>query len=177
MLELYTDRLRLRTIVSSDWDDFLYMSSSKELNQYIRVPQAVSVIRQKFELALTPNSLKEDQRLTLVIESVHSARFVGLASVHNVSETLGQLEVGYMLHNNAQGKGYATEALRALIDWASICHRPHKFIAHCADLNIASTKVLEKCGFLQEGLLRHNWKVGATWLDERFYGLMGPTSV
>ncbi|MCL1059794.1 GNAT family N-acetyltransferase [Shewanella gelidimarina] len=172
MLELYTDRLRLRTVIASDWDDFLYTNSCEILNQYVRIPQSESVIRQKFERVLTPNNLKEDQQLSLVIEAVHSKSFIGFLSLHNVSQTLGQLEVGYMLHDNAQGKGYATEALQGLIDWACIALMPHKFIAHCADLNIASTKVLEKCHFLQEGLLRHNWKVGDEWLDERFYGLL-----
>ncbi|QUN04666.1 GNAT family N-acetyltransferase [Shewanella yunxiaonensis] len=38
--------------------------------------------------------------------------------------------------------------------------------------NLASTSVLEKCGFTQEGLLRHNHKILGEWLDERYYGLL-----
>lgn len=172
MFELYTDRLRLRTVSVNDWDVFLYTHLSEVLNQYVRKPQSESVIRQKFEHVLCANNFEEGQQLTLVIEAVHSTDFIGFVSLHNVSQVLEQLEVGYMLHDNAQGKGYATEALQALIDWACISYKPHKFIAHCANLNIASTKVLEKCHFLQEGLLRDNWKVGDKWLDERIYGLL-----
>lgn len=172
MLELYTDRLRLRSVVSSDWDNFLYTHSSEELNKYVRKPQSESVIRQKFERIITPNNLEEDDTLLLLIEDVHQHLFVGFISLHNISEALGQLEVGYMLHTEAHGQGYASEALNALVDWVCLAHKPHKLIAHCANHNIASTKVLDKCGFIQEGLLRQNWKVGDTWLDERLYGLL-----
>ncbi|MDB2385973.1 GNAT family N-acetyltransferase [Shewanella sp.] len=172
MLELYTDRLRLRSVVRSDWDNFLYTHSNEELNQYVRKPQSESVIRQKFERIMTPNNFAEDDTLLLLIESVHQQQFIGFISLHNVNAALGQLEVGYMLHPETHGHGYATEALCALIDWVCIAHHPHKLIAHCAEHNLASAKVLEKCGFVQEGLLRQNWKVGETWLDERLYGLL-----
>ena len=172
MLELYTDRLRLRSVVASDWDNFLYIHSSEKLNKYVRKPQAESVIRQKFERIIKPNELAEDDTLLLLIEDVHQQLFVGFISLHNISEALGQLEVGYMLHTQAHGNGYASEALAALVDWVCLAHKPHKLIAHCAKDNIASTKVLGKSGFIQEGLLRQNWKVGDTWLDERLYGLL-----
>lgn len=62
---------------------------------------------------------------------------------------------GYVLAKDAWGLGYATEALRAVVELApslgltrlyALCHPDHR----------ASTRVLEKCGFrLEEKLLRH----------------------
>ncbi|QQX78820.1 GNAT family N-acetyltransferase [Shewanella sp. KX20019] len=172
MLELYSDRLRLRTLSPSDWDNFLYTHLSEELNKYVRKPQAEIVIREKFERALIPNDLAVDERLLVVVEEVQQHDFVGFVSLHHSDESVGRYEVGYMLHDNAQGRGFASEALKTLIDWLCIAHNPHKLIALCADENIASSRVLEKCGFIQEGLLRQNWKVGENWLDERLYGLL-----
>ena len=59
---------------------------------------------------------------------------------------------GYVLSRDAWGKGYATEALQAMVGVArsvgirrlyAICHIEHR----------ASWRVLEKCGFLREGVL------------------------
>lgn len=48
----------------------------------------------------------------------------------------------------------------------------HKFIGHCANDNLASAKVMEKCGFELEGILRHNFRIGDLWVDDRAYGLL-----
>jgi len=61
-------------------------------------------------------------------------------------EADGDRDVGYWVGREHWGKGYATEALRAFLDVDQ--HRP--LIAHVADHNVASRRVLEKCGFVFE---------------------------
>ena len=62
---------------------------------------------------------------------------------------------GYVLARDAWGQGYASEALRAMIDLArsldvrrlyAVCHVQHD----------ASRRVMEKCGFVREGILRRH---------------------
>lgn len=68
-------------------------------------------------------------------------------------ETPQRAATGYVFARDAWGKGYATEALRAMADLAprlgvirlyALCHTDHR----------ASWRVLEKCGFVREGILR-----------------------
>jgi ribosomal-protein-alanine N-acetyltransferase len=68
-------------------------------------------------------------------------------------ETPYRAATGYVLSRSAWGRGYATEALRAVAELApalgvqrlyAVCHVDH----------LASAHVLEKCGFLREGTLR-----------------------
>lgn len=172
MLELYSDRLRLRTVTPSDWDNFLSTHSSEQLNEYVRKPESESAIRKKFERVLNANSFKEGEWLLTVIEDAHSHRFVGFIGIHNSNAELGQIEVGYMLHQEAHGKGYASESLRAIVDWACLSYSPHKFIAYCVQQNSASISVLEKCGFKREGVLRENCKIGEQWFDDCIFGLL-----
>ena len=58
-------------------------------------------------------------------------------------EMLGEREVGYWLGKEFWGKGIATEALKQFLD--EVKNRP--LFAHVARHNIASKRVLEKCGF------------------------------
>ncbi|MFE8703047.1 GNAT family N-acetyltransferase [Cytobacillus sp. FJAT-54145] len=58
----------------------------------------------------------------------------------------GQVEIGYGIIPTAQNKGYATEAVQGLIDWAFSSGKVEKIIAECLIDNAASIKVLEKVG-------------------------------
>src|SRR5262249_46048648 len=86
-----------------------------------------------------------------LIESRDSGRLLGGTGLG--FETPYRAATGYVLARDAWGSGYATEALRAVVEVASgvsiqrlyaLCHPGHE----------ASRRVLEKCGFAREGLLR-----------------------
>ncbi|MBE1557179.1 GNAT family N-acetyltransferase [Sporosarcina limicola] len=54
------------------------------------------------------------------------------------------VEIGYGITPSSQKSGYATEAVKAIIDWAFSFNQVEKIIAECLDDNIPSIKVLEK---------------------------------
>ncbi len=72
-------------------------------------------------------------------------------------EVEGERDVGFWIGRDHWGNGYATAALRALLDID--LHRP--LHAHVADHNVGSRRVLEKCGFVfdhsaqEEDVLEH----------------------
>lgn len=63
----------------------------------------------------------------------------------------GELEIGYGVVGSRQGRGYATEAVRALTDWVWHDPRTRLVIAGTAPGNRASQRVLEKAGFAAAG--------------------------
>lgn len=76
-----------------------------------------------------------------------------LGSTGLAFETLYRAATGYVLAQDGWGKGYATEALRAMVELArSVGVR--RLYAICHPDNRASWRVLEKCGFTREGTLR-----------------------
>jgi len=64
----------------------------------------------------------------------------------------GIVEVGYGILSVAQNKGYATEAMEALCEWAFQTGRVKQILADCLVDNLPSIKVLEKLGMKQIGL-------------------------
>ena len=61
----------------------------------------------------------------------------------------GELEAGWVLTSAAQGKGYATEAMTAVVDWAA-AHFPDKRMCCIIEpANAASIRVAEKLGFVE----------------------------
>ena len=56
-------------------------------------------------------------------------------------------EAGWLLGRAAFGQGYATEAVRAALDWADAALRANEIVAIINADNVASIRVAEKCGF------------------------------
>ncbi len=61
---------------------------------------------------------------------------------------------GYLLHRQHWGQGYATEAAQAIVEWAISLPTIYRVWATCDTENLASIKVLQKCGLVCEGRLR-----------------------
>lgn len=59
------------------------------------------------------------------------------------------VEIGYSIISDFQNNGFATEAVRGIIDWAFSSNQVDKIVAECAEENLASIKVLEKIGMIR----------------------------
>jgi ribosomal-protein-alanine N-acetyltransferase len=63
-------------------------------------------------------------------------------------------DIGYVMSRNYWNRGYTTEAVKAIVDWASNLEFVYRVWAVCDVENIASSRVLEKIGMQREGILR-----------------------
>jgi RimJ/RimL family protein N-acetyltransferase len=94
-----------------------------------------------------------DERVGFAIED-ESGGFLGLALAPDIYREGREVELGYIVHPAARGRGVATEALRLLTRWAFEelgALRAYLFIDTG---NGASLKVAERAGYVQEGVLR-----------------------
>jgi RimJ/RimL family protein N-acetyltransferase len=80
-----------------------------------------------------------------------NSQLIGMIALHPMNL---KIEVGYGLARPYWGKGYMTEALRAVIDWAFTQSNVFRVQAFCDVDNLGSARVMEKAGMEREGLLR-----------------------
>lgn len=81
-------------------------------------------------------------------------------------------EVGYSLDREQWGKGYAAEALAALVDYLFDTVGVTRVFGMLDPANVASAMVLERTGFLYEGRTRSSyWKAGEV-SDDLIYGML-----
>ena len=81
-------------------------------------------------------------------------------------------EVGYALRRDAWGRGYATEAVGAVVAWGFGELGLHRLEADIDPRNTASAAVLTRLGFRLEGVLRERWFVAGEVSDSAMYGLL-----
>jgi [ribosomal protein S5]-alanine N-acetyltransferase len=82
-------------------------------------------------------------------------------------------EIGWVFAREHQGRGYATEAARLLLDHAFRSLGAHRVIATCQPENPPSWRVMEKLGMRREAhFVRCIPRPGGEWWDEYFYGIL-----
>jgi len=80
-----------------------------------------------------------------------TGQIVGGAGFKGAPDAAGMVEIAYGIVPSREGRGYATEAARALIHFAGHDPRVRLIRAHTRPEANASTRVLTKCGFVQIG--------------------------
>ena len=95
---------------------------------------------------------------------------VGIIGLNDINSTWGTGELGYFLATSYHGKGYGTEAVELITEWAFDHLRLEKLIASVLSENEASAAVLEKNGFQEEGRLTEYAFVDGERLDLLLFG-------
>lgn len=72
---------------------------------------------------------------------------IGNGGLHGPPDSTGTAEIGYSLLEPYQGKGYGTEIVRGLVDWAFAQPGVQRLIAETLPELMPSIRVLEKNGF------------------------------
>ena len=97
---------------------------------------------------------------------------VGDVALCWTSERDRTAEIGFTFDPHHQGKGFATEAARAMVDWAFGTAGLHRVIGRTEARNTASSRVLEKLGMRLEAHLVENEWVKDEWQSEFVYAIL-----
>lgn len=153
---LETARLQLRRPEPADAETILARyASDPEVTRFLSWPTHRTV---SDTLAFVAYSDREWQRWPggpYLILSKEGGRLLG--STGFAFETPFRASTGYVLARDAWGRGYAREALRALVDLAPQLG-VRRLYAVCYVEHAASARVLEACGFECEGVLRSRFE-------------------
>jgi RimJ/RimL family protein N-acetyltransferase len=83
-----------------------------------------------------------------------------------------QCDIGFTISTEHQGHGYATEAVRLLLNYLFTERGKHRMTAYCDPRNAASVALLERLGMRREGHLRESTWANGEWTDDLVYGLL-----
>jgi RimJ/RimL family protein N-acetyltransferase len=149
---LETERLILKPAVQSDLNDLFALRSDPDVMKYSEKGVQTREEVQTFLDTTIPYQKRYGYDICSVFEKC-SGDFVGQAGLfctENIAEQ-SEVEIGYSLHKKYWGRGYGTELVRALIQWG-FKHLPaKKLVAFTDSENIASHRILQKCGMFNVG--------------------------
>ena len=168
---LETERLRLRPLESADAPFLFPILNDPEVMAHWDVPEIddPELVRIIVEGQVT--AAHEGRALHWTIRTLAGDEFLGACDVSDIDRWHKRAEIGFILKRGAWGRGYALEAMRAVIGYAAamgvrrLCARTHLG-------NRRSDALLEKLGFEQEGLLRGHVLRDGEHRDCRLFGML-----
>lgn len=83
-------------------------------------------------------------------------------------------KLGYAIRHDRWGHGYATDAVRTILDFGFRVLRLHRVSAAIGPDNAASIRVVTRLGFRPEGRLRDHVYTNGAWRDSLLYSVLAP---
>lgn len=173
-IKILTERIALRLIELSDLDEIHKLHSLPETDEFnaLGIPENIETTKAIIEPWVAENKLSKIKNHTFAIENKLDKKFIGLFGLKLGSEKYRRGEVWYKIHVDYWKKGYATESLRAIINFGFESLKLHRIEAGCAVANIGSIKVLEKSGMTREGRFRQILPLKSGWSDNFGYAIL-----
>lgn len=169
-----TQRLNLRLLTPADLPDLIDFHGDSESVRYIPWQvRSQEDVKSWFERAKNYTSLRnEDGHLLLAIESAELGRVIGQVNASLLPDGNNTASVGYILAPQARGKGYATEAVRALVDFLFRDEAIHRVVLDIDVRNLRSTKLAERLGFRLEATHIENDFLKGEWCSMHVFALL-----
>ena len=147
MKKIETDRLILRNFEESDYDDVYEFLVQRKDDLFEAYPD-ITYENGREHLAYR---LGNDEFFAIELKAFGKV----IGNVYLGNREFEARETGYIVNKNYQRKGYATEAIRAVVQYAFIAG-VHRIFAECDPRNECSWKLLEHLGFKREAHFKQN---------------------
>ncbi|KQU96743.1 acetyltransferase [Devosia sp. Root105] len=165
MMEIRTARLLLRRPRADDLDAFFaIMSDARGMRYWSTLPHADRDVTRAWLDQKIERTAAGGEDFAIEFEG----RLVGDVGAGRLPD------FGFMIHPDYWGRGIASEAAAAFIDYAFSRQLTDQLLADVDPRNLASLRVLEKLGFARTGEAKNTFLLGDEWCDSIYLALPGP---
>jgi RimJ/RimL family protein N-acetyltransferase len=169
-----TERLLIRPNIEEDLDAVFAFQSRDDVTRYVPwYSRSREEVRQVLDARKLMTDLhKDNDALVLAVIERESKALIGEIYLFLTSAEHRQGEIGYLIHPDYHGRGYATEAARAALMLGFEQFGMHRIVARCDARNEPSWRVMEKLGMRREAHLHENELFKGEWSDELVYAML-----
>lgn len=146
-MRIETERLILRDFTEKDYNDLYEFLSQRREDLYEAYPGIT------YENGREHLQYRVGSDEFLAMELKKTGKVIG--NVYFGNRNFEAKEVGYIVNKNYQRKGYASEAIQAVME-DGFAHQVHRVFAECDPHNLCSWKLLEHLGFQREACFAKN---------------------
>ncbi len=173
-IRLLTNRLIISPISISDLEKIHELHSLPETDEFntLGIPESINRTETIINEWIKNNNNGQNKNFTFKVELVDSQLFIGLIGLNLGKPKFKNAEVWYKFHSDFWKKGYATESLTKILNFAFDDLNLHRIEAGCAVKNLGSIRTLEKVGMTKEGRKRKVLPLKDGWSDNFEYAIL-----
>ena len=165
----------LRQLTLDDTNAVYRLRSNEEVMKHINRPLTGTAEQAATWINVITENLKKNDGITWCICLKEApADHIGSIGLWRIDKENYRAEIGYMLEPALQGKGIMYEALQEVIAFGFKTLGLHSIEAQLDPKNIASSALLKKAGFVQEGLFKESYYFNGQFGDTAVYSLLTP---
>lgn len=165
-------RVKLRPLVDGDVPALFAVFSDEQVMRYWSTPPMRDVAEAQALYDEIRTSFLQRSLFQWGVARVEDDRIVGTCTLFHIDRRNRRAEIGYALARDSWGQGLMSEALGALIRYAFGPLDLTRLEADIDPRNAPSIRIVERLGFVREGLLRERWHVGGEVQDSVVLGLL-----
>lgn len=167
-----TQRLCLRQLTHTDADGMMAIFGNPEVLRFLNNPPVDTSEKAIGMIDWFAGKYQRQEGIDWGVTLQDDDTLIGMCGAYQWSKSDRHIDIGYHINPTYWGRGYATEATRAIIAWCFDNLDLHRIQGDCTDGNIASERVMLNCGFILEGIWReHCWEHGR-FVNIKQFGLL-----
>ncbi|MBX7174701.1 MAG: GNAT family N-acetyltransferase [Pyrinomonadaceae bacterium] len=168
-LKIQGEKVFLRYVKYGDFEEMLELfKTSLEIYEGLINPP---LDLESFKVYVDRN-LEDANECFLICQNIGN-KIVGAINLTQIfRKSFQNCYLGYSLGVNFIGKGYMTEAVNLVLHHAFENLKLHRVEANVQPHNLASIKVLQRCGFTKEGFSRKYLKIDNVWCDHERWAII-----
>ncbi len=171
---LGTPRLTLREFTAGDFPTVHAYGSDPEVTRWtVFGPNTEADTRAFLQQAQASRAERARRHYDLAVTLRDDGRLIGGCGLRR-TDVSGEAFIGYVLRQDCWGRGYATEAARALLAFGFERLGLRRIFADCHPANAASWRVMEKLGMRREAHFRAEKLIKGEWWDRYVYAMLAP---
>lgn len=152
--QLFTERLNLIQILDFHVSSFYDIMSRDEVTKYYGMDRLTSIDQASNSIEWFHNAFENKRGIRWGIELKETGEFIGTLGLNNLNLGSKRAEIGYELHPSYWNKGITSEAVKEVLRYSFEKFALYRIGAVTYPQNKPSIFVLQKLGFIQEGMLR-----------------------
>ena len=172
-MELNTKRILFREITVDDIPKIHQLYLFTEVDKYntLGIPENLEVTQNIINPLIAAKQQIPRERYIWKMEN-KEGNFIGLFGLNKGKPNYLNAEIWYKFFPVYWNKGFATEAVKGVLNFCFIELKLHRIIAGCATENIGSLRVLEKAGFMKEAHHRKILPIRGEWVDNYEFAIL-----
>ena len=169
---LASERLQFRKLTATDAPEILALRGNPETMRFIPRPLLTDIEGALAHIKSINDKIEENLDINWAITEKNSDKCIGIMGFYRTQPEHFRSELGYMILPQYWGKGYVTEAVATLLNFAFHTLNFHSIAAVIDSRHKNSERVLQKNGFTKEAHFVENFYYNNEFTDTVIYSLL-----